>query len=33
MQWHHWLMLLIVFAIGYAFARFFPQLGNKVGLP
>jgi hypothetical protein len=26
-------MILIVFAIGYAFARFFPQLGNMVGLP
>lgn len=33
MQGHHWLMLLLVFAIGYVFARYFPQLGNKVGLP
>lgn len=33
MQSHHWLMLLAVFLIGYVFARFFPQLGNKVGLP
>lgn len=33
MQSHHWLLLLIVFLVGYVFARFFPQLGNMVGLP
>lgn len=33
MQSHHWLLLLVVFLVGYVFARFFPQLGNKVGLP
>lgn len=33
MNWHHWLSLFIVFAVGYVFARYFPQLGNKIGLP
>lgn len=33
MNWHHWTMLLVVFVIGYVFARFYPQLGAKVGLP
>lgn len=33
MQSHHWMLLLVVFLVGYVFARFFPQLGNKVGLP
>jgi hypothetical protein len=33
MQSHHWLMLLIVFLIGYAAARLYPQLGHTVGLP
>lgn len=25
--------MIVVFLIGYVFARFFPQLGNAVGLP
>lgn len=33
MQSHHWLLLLIVFIVGYVFARFYPQIGNTVGLP
>jgi len=33
MQSHHWLMLLIVFLVGYVFARFFPQLGDMARLP
>jgi len=33
MKGTHWFLLLIVFVIGYVFARFYPQLGNKVGLP
>jgi hypothetical protein len=33
LQNHHWLLLLIVFLVGYVFARFYPQLGAKVGLP
>lgn len=33
MHGQHWLLLLIVFLVGYVFARFYPQLGNKVGLP
>ena len=33
MQMHHWILLLFVFLVGYVFARFYPQLGNKVGLP
>lgn len=33
MQGHHWLMLLVVFIVGYIFARYFPQIGQKVGLP
>ena len=33
MQNHHWLLLAIVLIAGYALARFFPQLGDMVGLP
>lgn len=33
MKSHHWVMLLIIFAAGYAVARYFPGIGNKVGLP
>jgi len=33
MNKYHWLSMLLIFAIGYAAARFFPQIGNKVGLP
>lgn len=29
----HWLMIVIVFVIAYVFARYYPQLGNAVGLP
>lgn len=29
----NWLLILIVFLAAYVFARFFPQLGNMVGLP
>ena len=29
---HHWLMLLVVFLIGYFLRPYFPQLGNAVGL-
>ena len=30
MNWHHWLMLLLMFIIAISFDRFFPQLGNAV---
>lgn len=33
MQGHHWIMMLVVFLAGYVFARYFPQLGNMVGVP
>lgn len=33
MQGHHWLLLLLVFVVGYVFARFYPQIGNMAGLP
>lgn len=33
MNGYHWLTILIVFVLGYVFARYFPQLGNTVGLP
>lgn len=33
MQSHHWMLLLIVFAVGYVFCRFFPQIGDAIGLP
>lgn len=33
MRSHHWLLLLIVFAVGYVFSRFFPQLGDMLRLP
>lgn len=29
----HWLMLLLALAAGYVIARFYPQLGQTVGLP
>lgn len=33
MQARHILMMVAIFAIGYVFARYYPQIGNKVGLP
>lgn len=33
MQGHHYLSILVALIAGYALARFFPQLGNAVGLP
>lgn len=33
MQSHHWLLLLVVFIVGYVFARLFPQLGDMAHLP
>lgn len=33
MKWSHYGFLLAVFVAGYVFARFYPQLGAKVGLP
>ena len=33
MENHHWLMLILAIAAGYVLARFYPQLGQKVGLP
>jgi len=33
MQSHHWLALVLAFLAGYVFARFFPQIGNMVGIP
>lgn len=33
MQMHHYVFLLIVFVIGGVFARYFPQLFQKVGFP
>ncbi len=33
MQTQHWLPLLVVFAVGVAFARYFPQIPQKIGLP
>jgi hypothetical protein len=33
MQGQHWVMLLIVLAVGYALGRFFPAAGQAVGLP
>ena len=30
---HHWLMLLLAVAVGYAAARYFPGPGNAIGLP
>lgn len=32
MQSHHWLMLVLVFVIGYVVARYFPQPGQALGL-
>lgn len=29
----HLLSLLLIFAAGYVFARFFPQIGNMMKLP
>lgn len=29
----HWVLIAVVFIIGYAVARFYPQLGQTVGLP
>ena len=33
MQSHHWLLILVALVAGYALARFYPQAGQKVGLP
>lgn len=33
MQNHHYLMLVLALLGGYVAARFFPQLGDVVGLP
>lgn len=33
MKTHHYAVLLALFILGYVFARFYPQIGNKVGLP
>jgi hypothetical protein len=29
----NFLFVVVVLIIGYVFARYYPQLGNKVGLP
>jgi len=33
MQSHHWFTILVALIIGYVLARYFPQVGQKVGLP
>jgi len=33
MQLQHWIGIVVLVALGYAAGRFFPQLGQKVGLP
>ncbi len=33
MQSHHWLCILIALIAGYVAARYFPQVGQAVGLP
>ena len=33
MQSHHYLLILIALVAGYVAARFFPAIGQKVGLP
>lgn len=33
MKSYHLLTLFAIFAIGYVVARYFPGIGNKVGLP
>ena len=30
---HHWLALLLALIAGYVAARYFPQVGQAVGLP
>jgi hypothetical protein len=29
----NFLFVMVVLIIGYVFARYYPQIGNKVGLP
>lgn len=29
----HWITLVIGLLVGYVFARYYPQLGQQVGLP
>lgn len=29
----HWLLILLAIVAGYVLARFYPQLGQAVGLP
>jgi hypothetical protein len=33
MEMQHWIMLVVVLAVGYALGRLFPALGQTVGLP
>lgn len=33
MQSHHWFAIVIALVAGYALARFYPQIGQAVGLP
>ncbi len=33
MEMQHWIMIIIIFAVGYAVGRLFPQAGQMVGLP
>lgn len=33
MQNHHYLAILVALVAGYVLCRFFPQLGDLVGLP
>lgn len=33
MKSHHILFLLVVFALGYAASRYFPQAAHAVGMP
>lgn len=33
MQGHHWGLILIAVIAGYVAARYFPQVGQVVGLP
>lgn len=33
MRTSHWGLIAVAIIAGYVLARFFPQIGNKVGLP
>lgn len=33
MQWQHWFGIVVLLAVGYSLGRYFPTIGQKVGLP